>query len=151
MTTEDAMEQRHLGLKAGVWIESFGTNLLSGVQAPADLADDAPNSVTRMSQAMMDRYHLRKPTPVESEARTTNELDSIPVRFRAVNLNRAGNSSANSGLAFAVERAMQASDFLDKDGTKLSGELEQGDDTFTFDMVLKLKALKAQQAPGKKG
>jgi hypothetical protein len=76
-------------------------------------------------------------------------LAHIPVRFRAINLNRTGDSSANSRLAFAVAQGIQGSPFFDKDGTRLSGELEQvGKDqaTFTFEMVFKLRMPRVQEA-----
>ena len=63
--------------------------------------------------------------------------------FRAVDLTRRGNNpAANGDLIFAVENAVQASDLLDKDGTKLHGDKSDVDDstsTFSFGMTLKLK------------
>ena len=60
------------------------------------------------------------------QAKSTNELENLKVKFRAVNLNTAGgDSSANGKLAFVVENAIQSSPFFDKEGTKLDGQLEQ--------------------------
>jgi hypothetical protein len=86
---------------------------------------------------------LPQPTDAAAvEVHAKNQLEQIPVTFRAVNLNRSGDSTANGRLAFAVEQAIQSSEFVDPKGTKLAGDLEQVDareNTFTFGMVLKLK------------
>jgi hypothetical protein len=77
----------------------------------------------------------------------------VKVKFRAVNLNRAADSSANGNLAFVVERAIKASPYFDADGTKLDGQLDQpseADPTFTFGMILKLRVPGSQPAAGKK-
>jgi hypothetical protein len=64
------------------------------------------------------------------------------VKFRAVNMNKSTDPSANSRLAFEVETNLQASAFFDPAGTKLSGDMDQVEEsatTFTFGMTLKLK------------
>ena len=68
----------------------------------------------------------------------TNELSTIKVTFRAVNL----NETANNQLIYALEKAIKTSPSFDKDGTQLSGSLEKADanaTTFTFPLSLKLK------------
>ena len=79
-----------------------------------------------MDPRLLERYGLKPaPTPAEGEgaagapaggaaAKSTNELDNVKVKFRAVNLNRAGDSSANGNLAFVVEHAIKASPYLTK-------------------------------------
>jgi type IV pilus assembly protein PilM len=72
---------------------------------------------------------------------STNQV-TIKVKLRALNLNRGGASDANGNLAYAVQEEFQNAAAFDKDGTKLSGTLEQVDntaDTFSFEMTLKLK------------
>jgi hypothetical protein len=66
----------------------------------------------------------------------------VSVKFRAMNLVRGSEHSANRNLAFAVANALQASPYLDKEGTKLEGDLEAVDEntgTFAFTMKLQLK------------
>ena len=67
----------------------------------------------------------------------------MSVTFRAVDLSsRSGDPSANGRMAFMVQDALQLSELLDKEGTKLSGqisEVDSEDSTFTFDMSIKVK------------
>jgi hypothetical protein len=66
----------------------------------------------------------------------------VHVTFKAVDLTRGGDPAANGSLTFEVEKAIQTSPLLEKDGTKLSGGISKVDDatpTFTFGMILKLK------------
>ncbi|MEW6159484.1 MAG: type IV pilus assembly protein PilM [Verrucomicrobiota bacterium] len=161
--TEETMKQP--GLDVGVWIESLGTNLQAS-QAPTitSTEEEAPRATPfMMDPRLMARYfpHLMKgqtpagegesaveapPPPVPGSTTTsetsTNQLDTINLKLRAVNMNRAGDTAANGNLAFAVELAFKASPWFDKDGTKLSGDLEQVDESataFGFGMTLKLK------------
>jgi hypothetical protein len=67
---------------------------------------------------------------------------TINVKFRAINLNKNGESAANGKLAYTVAEEFKNSSIFDSTGTKLSGELENVDPTattFTFNMTLKLK------------
>jgi hypothetical protein len=77
------------------------------------------------------------------KAPTVNtNLVTINVTFRAINLNRSGDTAANGRLAYTVAEEFKSSNFFDSTGTKLSGELENVDNTaktFTFVMQLKLK------------
>jgi type IV pilus assembly protein PilM len=77
------------------------------------------------------------------KAPTVNtNLVTINVTFRAINLNRSGDTAANGRLAYTVAEEFKNSSFFDSTGTKLSGELENVDNsakTFTFGMQLKLK------------
>jgi len=113
----------------------------------------------------MERYGLKPRKSADAEAgdaagggtgaaaKSTNELDNLKVKFRAVNLSKAtSDSSANGKLAFVVENAVKSSVYFDKDGSKLDGQLEIGenDTTFTFGMVLKLRTPGAQPTAAKK-
>ncbi|HEY6228846.1 MAG TPA: type IV pilus assembly protein PilM [Verrucomicrobiae bacterium] len=82
------------------------------------------------------------PTALKKAPTVNTNLVTIKVKFRAINLNRTGDTAANGRLAYTVAEQFKSSNFFDSDGTKLSGELESVDNTaktFTFDMTLKLK------------
>jgi cell division ATPase FtsA len=150
MQTEASTEQARPSQKVGVWIERFGT-----ITAPEPELGDADAEtrarIAGISEALRQRYQLSLPPPVETKV---NPLEHIPVTFRAINLRRTTtDSSANSTLAFAVARAIQASPLFDKDNTKLTGNLEQvGRDeyTFTFEMVLALRIPNNQTTAAKR-
>ena len=60
---------------------------------------------------------------------------------RAVDLGRV-DATANGKLAYALEAAFKASPMFDPKETRLSGPItqsEQGSETFTFGLVIKLK------------
>ena len=83
----------------------------------------------------MDDANKKAPT-------VNTNLVTINVTFRAINLNRSGDNAANGRLAYTVADEFKNSSFFDSNGTKLSGELENVDNTaktFTFVMQLKLK------------
>jgi cell division ATPase FtsA len=83
----------------------------------------------------MDDANKKSPT-------VNTNLVTINVTFRAINLNRSGDTAANGRLAYTVADEFKNSSFFDSTGTKLSGELENVDNsakTFTFVMQLKLK------------
>jgi len=84
----------------------------------------------------MDDPNSRKTPSVNTN------LVTIKVKFRALNLSRNGDSAANGRLAYTVAEEFKNSKSFDSAGTKLSGELENVDNsaqTFTFNMELKLK------------
>ena len=87
-------------------------------------------------------------------AKSTNELDNVKVKFRAVNLNKGGDSSANSNLAFVVENAIQVQP-LTSTRTARSWmaswiKPSENDNTFTFGMILKLRCPGTPQAASAK-
>jgi type IV pilus assembly protein PilM len=144
------------GLPVGVWVEQFGTNSPSaagGVQTSSEENAPSYNIYRSMSAEMLRRYGLMPggagepgaaaPEAAETTKKETNTVDMVSVVFRAVDLNRGGNASANGDLAFAVQEALQSSPLLDKDGTKLSDSVagySMVDETvFRFGMLLKLK------------
>jgi type IV pilus assembly protein PilM len=71
----------------------------------------------------------------------TNELSSITILFRGVNVTSTGGASANSEIAYAVARALKESPLFDKDETEMERtiNLDEPTGTFTFGMNLKLK------------
>jgi type IV pilus assembly protein PilM len=82
------------------------------------------------------------PTALKKAPTVNTNLVTINVKFRAINLNRYGDTAANGRLAYTVAEEFKNSNFFDSNGTKLSGELENVDNaakTFTFGMQLKLK------------
>ena len=82
------------------------------------------------------------PTQLKKDVKVNTNLVTINVKFRAINLNRMGDTAANGRLAYTVAEEFKNSNFFDSNGTKLSGELENVDNTaktFTFGMTLKLK------------
>jgi hypothetical protein len=138
LLTEVRTEQEHPGWNVGVWIEQFGTTTPALADA-GEGSDQSQSSFFGMSEELRRRYHLPEPALTPKQAKGE---EGIPVKFRAINLNRFGDSAANAQLAFAVGGAIQASPFFDETGTKMSGELEQvGRDrfTFTFEMTVKLR------------
>lgn len=78
----------------------------------------------------------RKGTTAPAEP---TQIETLNVRFRAVDIEHAGGS--NRDLAFAVENELKSIALLDPEGTKLGsiGNLDPQGVTFTFEMTLKLK------------
>ncbi|MDA1277467.1 MAG: type IV pilus assembly protein PilM [Verrucomicrobia bacterium] len=143
------------GLPVGIWIERFGTNSTAGPKDPLlEEEESSANSMYKMDPKLLERYGLmpaagsRENRWGAAEEETDGEekvvdTTSISATFRAVDLTtRSGDPSANGKIAFMVQDALQLSDLLDKDGTKLSGEIstiDPDDSTFTFDMTIKVK------------
>jgi type IV pilus assembly protein PilM len=154
-------KQTQPGRPVGVWIEKFGTE--SASTFTPDQQEDQNNS--GMSSGMM--FYLRNPelarryfpqlfkggnspvlptepteTTEKKSSSTSTNTATVEVRLRALNLEKAGESGANSALAFAVQDEFRKNPVFDADGTKLSGEIEKVEstsDTFTFGLTLKLK------------
>jgi Tfp pilus assembly protein PilN len=85
---------------------------------------------------------MEDPNAPKRDLKVNTNLVTINVKFRAINLNRSGDTAANGRLAYTVAEEFKNSSFFDSNGTKLSGELENVDNTaktFTFGMQLKLK------------
>jgi type IV pilus assembly protein PilM len=85
---------------------------------------------------------MEDPNAPKRDLKVNTNLVTINVKFRAINLNRSGDTAANGRLAYTVAEEFKNSSFFDSNGTKLSGELENVDNTaktFTFGMTLKLK------------
>jgi cell division ATPase FtsA len=148
------------GVHVGVWLESLG-NVAAGsisISQPEFAEEPAAPNPYAMDPILAARYGLipRAPAPDPDAApvragragaagSSTNGV--INATFRAVNLNRGGDRSANGDLAYEVERSLRSSKFFDPAGTKLSDELEQVDEdavSFTFGVTLKLKETGSQ-------
>jgi type IV pilus assembly protein PilM len=149
------------GKPVGVWIEKFGTESASAY-APEQQEDTSNQQMSGMM------YYLRNPelarryfpqlfkggatpnfnaentegTEKKKGSTTSTNTATVEVRLRALNLEKSGESGANSALAFAVQDEFKKSPLFDGDGTKLSGDIEKVEntsDTFTFGLTLKLK------------
>jgi type IV pilus assembly protein PilM len=72
-----------------------------------------------------------------SNAISTNEVSTLQIIFRSVNIGSV--ASANSDIAFALENELRASPWLDPTNTALTGQITVEDPTFTFGCTLKLK------------
>jgi len=154
-------KQTQPGRPVGVWIEKFGTDTGSSFQ-PEQQEEQNNGGI---SSGMM--FYLRNPelarryfpqlfkggnspvlpaenTEAETKKASTTSTNTavVEVRLRALNREKAGESGANSALAFAVQDEFKKNPAVDSDGTKLSGEIEKVEntsDTFTFGLTLKLK------------
>ena len=81
-------------------------------------------------------------TPVDPNApgagaAGTNEVGSVNVIFRSVNITQP--ASANSDIAFALENELKACGYFDPTNTALTGQITVEDTTFTFGATVKLK------------
>jgi type IV pilus assembly protein PilM len=144
----------------GVWIEKFITDdtLGSGAGAGFGQAPGMGEAASTLpfggDPIMMQRYGMRA-APASPDAAPaaqpgavvkktakagTNEVDSVTILCRAVNLT-ATEASANTVIAFAVERILKEDPMFNKDETKLSGAInvDEATGTFTFGVDLKLK------------
>jgi hypothetical protein len=82
------------------------------------------------------------PRSPKTSGSSTNEISMVTILCRAVDVTSAGGvASANTDIAYAVERALKESPLFDKDETHLSGTINPTDPngTFTFGVDVKLK------------
>ncbi|MDB6125903.1 MAG: Type pilus assembly protein PilM [Pedosphaera sp.] len=79
--------------------------------------------------------------PRKKGAGSTNELSTVSIVCRAVNVTSSGIASANTDMAYAVERALKESPMFDNAETQVSREInvDEATGTFTFGVNLKLK------------
>src|SRR5437660_9134897 len=152
----EAVRKQDMGVENGVWIESFTSTTPGLTAVPAAAEEEAPaQNYLYYNRLMMERYGLIKPgTALPSEGEpgaatakpaapaSTNEIAVITLKCQGLNLKKY-DPSANDKLAFAVQEELRASPLCDKEGTKLSGDIEQVDATnsvtFSFGVTLKLK------------
>ena len=152
----EAVRKQDMGVENGVWIESFTSTTPGLTAVPAAAEEEAPSqNYLYYNRLMMERYGLIKPgTALPSEGEpgataakpttpaSTNEIAVITLKCQGLNLKKY-DPSANDKLAFAVQEELRASPLCDKEGTKLSGDIEQVDATnsvtFSFGVTLKLK------------
>ena len=69
---------------------------------------------------------------------STNEIASISLTLRAVDLSRI-KTGANNELVFEVQNQLKASPFFDANETRFDGTLSESENTFSFPMKVKLK------------
>lgn len=137
-----------LGVDVGIWIDKLYST--EPVQEVAAQEEESPRmNPMRMDPALARRYGLiPKATEGEGDgtgeatakkpAASTNEVATINITIRAVNL----KAKANSEVAYELERGMKTSPLFDEKETQLSGNLDQVEDTaasFTFPLKVKLK------------
>jgi len=147
-----------MGVENGVWIESFTSATPGLTAAPEQAQQEEAPAVNMMyyQRLMMERYGLRapgaapttegEPSPAAATPKTpaasTNEIAVITIKCRGLNLKKF-SPTANDDLAFAVQNALLHSPLVDTNETKLSGPIEQVDETnsvtFSFGLTLKLK------------
>lgn len=150
------------GIEQGIWIEAFNsaTPGLTAIQT-AEAEDTGPSSAQQFyyNRLMMERYGLiakgsagaapgegetgaaATPAAKPSTPASTNEIATINVKCRGLNVKRF-SPTANVELVYAVEKQLQANPMFDSKETKLSGEIENVDEsavTFSFGVTLKLK------------
>src|SRR5438067_5520829 len=160
MLAEAARKDAMRGVENGVWVESFTSATPGLTAAPAaaqeEESTESRENYMRYNRLMMERYGLIPrglPQPAEGEAgattgtpaaktqTSTNEIAEITVKCRGLNLKKV-SPTANDELAFAVQDALRHSPLFDDKATKLSGPIEQVDETnsvtFSFGVTLKL-------------
>lgn len=138
----------------GVWIDTFLTTEATQPVAQA-AAEEAPTQPSyMMDPVLMKRYGLipRGPTgegggegggegtPAKksSPSNSTNEISSISMTLRAVNLSRV-KTGANNELVFEVQNQLKSSPIFDPNETRFDGTLSEEETTFSFPMKVKLK------------
>jgi type IV pilus assembly protein PilM len=102
--------------------------------APAPSPDGTPVAPAPVPAA--------SPRGSRGSAASTNEISVVTITCRAVDVTSAGGvASANTDIAYAVERVLKESPLFDKDETRLSGTINPTDanGTFTFGVDVKLK------------
>jgi type IV pilus assembly protein PilM len=157
IAAEETQRQK-MGVPAGtvgVWVETFlSTEPTQPVaQAAAEEAPTQPSYM--MDPVLMKRYGLvprggaagegsgegagegvapKKSAPSNS----TNEISSISLTLRAVNLSRV-RTGANNDLVFEVQNQLKGSPLFDPNETRFDGTLSEEENTFSFPMKVKLK------------
>ena len=120
--TQKELSAQKPGVQAGIWIEQM-------IAAPPSAGEEnspSPNSGRAQS-----------PTAASGQ---TNQVGGITLICRAVSLSNV-DPSANTGIAYALQRELQASPYFDPKATQLSGEIsvDEASGTFTFGISAVLK------------
>ncbi len=138
----------------GVWIDTFLTTEATQPVAQA-AAEEAPTQPSyMMDPVLMKRYGLiprgptgegggegggeATPAKKSSPSNSTNEISSISMTLRAVNLSRV-KTGANNELVFEVQNQLKSSPIFDPNETRFDGTLSEEETTFSFPMKVKLK------------
>jgi len=137
----------------GVWIEKFTSGAIAADEAAMPGFGSFGPGSRRNGVDLGGRRRLRGPDPgpggpppadaggppAAAPKNGTNDT-LVTILFRGVNLSAVDNT-ANSTIAYAVERNLKESPLIDPAGTQLGGSTEESADkaTFTFSVNVKLK------------
>jgi hypothetical protein len=136
----EATTAANLHTPTGIWIEKF---------ISADTTENGGEMGGAPPPPMMpDRRGIPATVqPAAAGAASTNELGVVTALFRGVNLVNSTVPSANSDIAFAVETALKASPYFDKDATQLAGTIDVDEPTGTFTFGVKIKMKRPLKLP----
>ncbi|MDB6017742.1 MAG: Type pilus assembly protein PilM [Pedosphaera sp.] len=132
-----------LHTSTGVWIERFISDPTADSQATLNPNGGMMDPMMNMNRgqptgdpATVQLGPDGQPLPVKP---ATNDVGVVTLQCRAVNL--TGTASANTDIAYALERALKEDAMFSKDETHLAGNInvDETTGTFTFGMTLKLK------------
>lgn len=139
----------------GVWIDTLITTEPSQPTAQTSPEEGSSSSANPygMDPVLMKRYGLvPRASTGDGEAaaadagspkkpkssNSTNEISSISLTLRAVDLSRI-KTGANNELVFEVQNQLKASPFFDANETRFDGTMSEAENTFSFPMKVKLK------------
>ncbi len=139
----------------GVWIDTLITTEPSQPTAQTSPEEGSSSSANPygMNPELMKRYGLvPRASTGDGEAaaadagspkkpkssNSTNEISSISLTLRAVDLSRI-KTGANNELVFEVQNQLKASPFFDANETRFDGTMSEAENTFSFPMKVKLK------------
>ena len=114
-------------MQAGIWIEQMTTAPSAGGGSPPPSNPGNP------------RNHGEAPAATAAPGQT-GQGTSITLICRAVSLSNV-DPSANTGIAYTLQKELQASPYFDPKATQLSGEIsvDEASGTFTFGISAVLK------------
>lgn len=156
VAAEEAQRQK-LGSapgSVGVWIDTFLSAEVTQAVAATPTEETPSQPSYMMDPVLMKRYGLipRGPTgegggesagegtvtKKSSPTNSTNEISSLSMTLRAVNLSRV-KTGANNELVFEVQNQLKNSPIFDPNETRFDGDLKEEETTFSFPMKVKLK------------
>jgi type IV pilus assembly protein PilM len=140
IVVEDKKE-KELGAKTGVWIEKFVPVTPPGYLSTGPAPDVAASTDAPPAPGAVRGAGRRSAGRANAAALSTNEISTVLLHCRSVNLNRV-KADAHTVIAegFAEELRTRTNYFL-PDETKVTGEIIVGDPTnltFSFNVTLKL-------------
>ncbi len=162
LITVEAGTTTKLGTPTGVWIEKFISTPLADEPGtpgapmtpipppnrrrrpePTSTSGDGSSAPAPAVQEMpVPASAPGAPTPGGASKASTNEVSSVTIVCRGVDLSTAsGDPSANQVIAFALDQALKGSPLFDPAETGLAGDInsDPATGTFTFGVKLKLK------------
>jgi hypothetical protein len=142
--TQKELSAQKPGVQAGIWIEQMSTMPLAaqrGNTASAARGGD-PRYGGYPTPVGLNTPNTPPPETAPSNPETTssNPEGTINLICRAVSLSNV-DPSANTGIAYALQRELQVSPYFDPKATQLSGEIsvDEASGTFTFGISVALK------------